>query len=90
MLPLLTSVSSILTAVLLFMMGNSLVGIALPLKLEAAGTAKAFTGIVMAAYFAGLMAGCVYGKTLDLPRRSHSGLRRSFGPQRRRGPRPCH
>lgn len=64
MLPLLASVSSILVAVLLFMLGNSLVGITLPLKLAAAGVANEFTGVVMAAYFAGLLTGCVYGKTL--------------------------
>jgi len=64
MLPLLTSVSSIFAAVLLFMLGNSLLGITLPLKMEAAGFANELTGAVMAAYFAGLLAGCVYGKTL--------------------------
>ncbi len=64
MLPLLYTVSSLLVAVLLFMLGNSLVGIALPLKLEAAGVANEFTGVVMAGYFAGLLAGCIYGKTL--------------------------
>lgn len=64
MLPILTSVSSIFVAVLLFMLGNSLLGITLPLKMEAAGFANELTGLVMAAYFAGLLAGCVYGKTL--------------------------
>jgi len=64
MLPILTSVSSILVAVLLFMLGNSLMGITLPLKMEAAGLANELTGVVMASYFAGLLAGCVYGKTL--------------------------
>jgi len=64
MLPILTSVSSIFVAVLLFMLGNSLLGITLPLKMEAAGVANELTGVVMAAYFAGLLAGCIYGKTL--------------------------
>ena len=64
MVSLLISVSSILTAVLLFMLGNSLMGITLPLKLEAAGFANILTGTVMASYFAGLLVGCVYGKTL--------------------------
>ena len=64
MLPLLISVSSLLTAVLLFMLGNSLLGITLPLKMEAAGVSKELTGVVMASYFAGLLVGCVYGKTL--------------------------
>ncbi len=64
MLPVLTSISSIFTAVLLFMLGNSLLGITLPLKMEAAGLANEMTGVVMAAYFAGLMAGCVYGRAL--------------------------
>jgi MFS family permease len=64
MLPILTSVSSIFAAVLLFMLGNSLLGITLPLKMEAAGFANELTGVVMASYFAGLLAGCVYGRTL--------------------------
>ena len=64
MFPVLASVSSIFAAVLLFMLGNSLLGIALPLKMEAAGVASEMTGVVMAAYFAGLMAGCVYGRTV--------------------------
>ena len=64
MLPILTSVSSIFVAVLLFMLGNSLLAITLPLKMEAAGVANELTGVVMAAYFAGLLAGCIYGKTL--------------------------
>ena len=64
MLPLLTSVSSIFAAVLLFMLGNSLLGITLPLKMQAAGLANEMTGVVMAAYFAGLLAGCLYGKAL--------------------------
>ncbi len=64
MLPILTSVSSIFMAVLLFMLGNSLLAITLPLKMEAAGVANELTGVVMAAYFAGLLAGCIYGKTL--------------------------
>ncbi len=64
MLPILTSVSSIFVAVLLFMLGNSLLAITLPLKMEAAGVANELTGVVMATYFAGLLAGCIYGKTL--------------------------
>jgi MFS family permease len=64
MLPILTSVSSIFMAVLLFMLGNSLLAITLPLKMAAAGVANELTGLVMAAYFAGLLAGCIYGKTL--------------------------
>ncbi len=64
MLPILTSVSSIFMAVLLFMLGNSLLAITLPLKMAAAGVANELTGVVMAAYFAGLLAGCIYGKTL--------------------------
>jgi MFS family permease len=64
MLPILTSVSSIFAAVLLFMLGNSLLGITLQLKMEAAGFANELTGMVMAAYFAGLLTGCVYGKRL--------------------------
>ncbi len=77
MLPILASVSHIFAAVLLFMLGNSRVGITLPVKLEAAGVSNEMTGIVMAAYFAGLLAGCVYGKDLILRVghiRAYSGL----------------
>lgn len=66
MMPILASVSSIFVAVLLFMLGNSLLGITLPLKMEAAGFANETTGIIMAAYFVGILAGCVYGKELIL------------------------
>lgn len=64
MWPILRSVSSIFSAVLLFMLGNSLLGITLPLKLQAAGVADELTGVVMAAYFGGLLAGCIYGRPL--------------------------
>ena len=64
MLAILRSVSSIFAAVLLFMIGNSLLGILLPLKLEAEGVVNELTGVVMAAYFAGLLAGCIYGRPL--------------------------
>ncbi len=49
MLSILTSVSSIFMAVLLFMLGNSLLAITLPLKMEAAGVTNELTGVVMAA-----------------------------------------
>jgi MFS family permease len=77
MLPILASVSHIFAAVLMFMLGNSLMGITLPLRLEAAGVANEMTGVVMAAYFAGLLVGCVYGKALILRVghiRAYSGL----------------
>ena len=66
MMPILASVSSLFAAVMLFMLGNSLLAITLPLKLESAGIANEVTGIVMAAYFGGLLVGCIYGKTLIL------------------------
>ena len=64
MLAIFTSVFSIFAAVLLFMLGNSLLGITLPVKMEAAGFPNELTGVVMACYFAGLLAGCIYGKAL--------------------------
>ena len=78
MLPILASVSHIFSAVLLFMLGNSLLGITLPMRLEAAGVANEVTGVVMAAYFAGLLLGCVTGKALIL--RVGRNVRRSFFP----------
>jgi MFS family permease len=64
MAPILASVSSLLVGVFFFMMGNSLLNIVLPVKMKAAGIATEMTGLVMAGYFAGLLVGCVYGKTL--------------------------
>ena len=64
MIPILASVSSLLVGVFFFMIGNSLLNIVLPVKMEAAEIATEMTGVVMAGSFAGLLVGCVYGKTL--------------------------
>ncbi|MFQ6016744.1 MAG: MFS transporter [Kiloniellaceae bacterium] len=60
----LIAVSSLLLGVGVMMLGNSLLGIALPLKMNAAGISTEVTGVIMAAHFAGLLAGAIYGKRL--------------------------
>ncbi|MGH6945730.1 MAG: MFS transporter [Kiloniellales bacterium] len=58
----LASVGSLLLGTAILMLGNSLLGIVLPLKMEAAAYSTLLTGSVMASYFAGLVAGSLYGK----------------------------
>ena len=62
----LIAVISLILAAAIMMLGNSLLGIALPLKMSAAGYSVELTGVVMASYFAGLLAGGIYGKRLIL------------------------
>lgn len=54
---LLTPVKSLLGGTAAFMAGNSLLGVVLPLRMEAAGYPIALTGLVMAAYYLGLAFG---------------------------------
>ncbi len=60
----LASVAAILLGAAIMMTGNSLLNLTLPLKLDAADFSPEAIGIVMAAYFAGLWAGSVYGRRL--------------------------
>lgn len=68
-LPMVQKVQEILVAVrpllggtAAFMAGNSLLGVVLPLRMEAAGYPVALTGAVMAAYYFGLALGGLRGK----------------------------
>lgn len=50
----------------LLIAGNSLLGVILPLRMEAAGYPVALTGVVMAAYYMGLAFGGLYTKRVIL------------------------
>lgn len=58
----LASIAALLMGALIMLLGSSLLGIALPLRMSAAGFSTEVTGVVMGAYFAGLLAGSIYGK----------------------------
>jgi len=60
----LASVAAILLGAGIMMTGNSLLNLTLPLKLNAADFPPEAIGLVMAAYFAGLWVGAVYGRRL--------------------------
>jgi MFS family permease len=62
----LASVRSLLGGGAAFIIGNSLLGIALPLRMQAAGYPVGLIGIIMTAYYAGLALGSVYGKQVIL------------------------
>ncbi|WP_232295674.1 MFS transporter [Pseudorhodobacter aquimaris] len=53
----LASVRSLLGGTAVFMAGNSLLGVVLPLRMETAGYPVALTGAIMAAYYLGLALG---------------------------------
>lgn len=57
-----SSVKSLLGGTAAFMAGNSLLGVILPLRMEAAGYPVALTGAIMAAYYLGLALGGLRGK----------------------------
>lgn len=56
------SVKSLLGGTAAFMAGNSLLGVVLPLRMEAAGYPVALTGAIMAAYYLGLAFGGLRSK----------------------------
>ncbi len=58
----LVSVKALLGGTAAFMIGNSLLGVALPLRMEGAGYPVALTGAIMAAYYLGLALGGLRGK----------------------------
>lgn len=64
MLRTLASVTALLLGAAIMMTGNSLLGLTLPLKMDAAAFSHESIGVIMAAYFGGLWAGSVYGKRL--------------------------
>ncbi|MHA1600966.1 MAG: MFS transporter [Alphaproteobacteria bacterium] len=64
MLNILKAVAALLLGIGIMNLGSSLLGIALPLRMEAAQYSTLITGVVMAAYFGGLLVGSIYGKRL--------------------------
>lgn len=58
----LRSVAPIILAASILMLGNSLLGIVIQLKLNAAGVAPEMIGLTMSGMFAGFMVGTLYGK----------------------------
>ncbi|SFP34857.1 Predicted arabinose efflux permease, MFS family [Nitrosomonas cryotolerans] len=62
----LASVRPLLGGTAAFVAGNSLLGIVLPLRMEAAGYPVALTGAIMAAYYLGLAFGGLRGKRVIL------------------------
>jgi len=63
-LRILSSVGSLLTSIGIMTLGGSLLGILLPLNMHAAGLSTETAGLVMAAYFGGMLAGSVYGRRI--------------------------
>lgn len=63
---LLAPVRSLLGGTAAFMAGNSLLGVVLPLRMEAAGYPVALTGVIMAAYYLGLALGGFRAKRVIL------------------------
>lgn len=64
MLRTLSSVAPLLLGAGVMLIGNSLLGITVPLKLDAARTSPVVTGVIMAAHFGGLFAGSLYARHL--------------------------
>ena len=64
MLQILKAVAALLLGIGIMNLGNSLLGISLPLRMEAAQYSTLVTGVIMAAYFGGLLVGSIYGKRL--------------------------
>ncbi len=62
----LASVRSLLGGTAAFIAGNSLLGVVLPLRMEAAGYPVALTGVIMAAYYLGLAFGGLRSKHVIL------------------------
>jgi MFS family permease len=67
----LTSVAAILLSVIIFLVGNGLTGLLLPLRANLEGFTQLAIGLVGSAYFLGFMAGCFSGPHL-LARIGHS------------------
>lgn len=64
MLSALRAVASLLVGASILMLGNGLLGIVLPIRLNTAGLPTEITGLVMAGLYAGLMLGAIFGKNL--------------------------
>ncbi|UEM01569.1 MFS transporter [Skermanella rosea] len=61
MLPIVRSISSLLTAVALLMLGSGMLSTLVGVRLTATGVGPVAIGFVMAAYYAGLTAGSLFG-----------------------------
>jgi len=61
MLPIVRSISSLLMAVALLMLGSGMLSTMIGVRLSGAGVGAMAIGFVMAAYYAGLTAGSLYG-----------------------------
>ena len=64
MLTALRAVASLLIGAGILMLGNGLLGIVLPIRLNAADLPTEATGLVMAGYYAGLVLGAMFGKNV--------------------------
>lgn len=64
MAAILVSLASLLFGAFILMVGNSLLGIAVPLRMTGAGFSTEITGLIMTAYFAGLLTGSIYGQRI--------------------------
>lgn len=64
MLQPLRAVASLLLGAGILILGNGLVGITLPVRMDVEGLPTEVAGIVMSAYYAGLVAGSLYGQTI--------------------------
>ena len=58
----LRSVASLLVGAGILILGNSLIGIVVPIRLNLEGVATELSGLVMSAYYAGFVAGSFWGK----------------------------
>jgi MFS family permease len=56
------SVASLMLGAYLMLVGHSLLGIVVPLRLEEAASSTLVTGVVMSAYFGGLLVGAILGQ----------------------------
>src|SRR5690606_17914583 len=55
------SVASLLLGAGILILGNGLIGITLPIRMGIEGLPPEVSGLVMSAYYGGLVGGCVYG-----------------------------
>src|SRR5271169_1624479 len=67
----LSSVAAILFSVIIFLVGNGLMGLLLPIRAHLEGFSDLAIGFVSSAYFVGFVAGCFLGPHL-LSRIGHS------------------
>ena len=76
------AVAAILFSTALFIMGNGLLGVLIPVRGHLAGFSNLALGVIGSAYFAGFVIGCFAGPRLAAPRRPQPhlrGRRRHFG-----------